>query len=214
MRILIAECEIDYEGRARSTLSIGERVIIIKGDNTVLIHTEGGLKPINYMVASSSIEFFPNIVEFNTIIARRKKPHSETITIHINNLFFDSKISLKDDKNFILSGSEKDLQDFIFDNPDWVEEGFTILEKEFNSSAGAVDLLGIDKRGVYTLIELKRVKGSQAAVGQLRRYYDSLISEYKELRCILVADGISAPALNTLNNYGFEFLNTPERSNS
>ena len=207
MRIIIAKCEIDYEGRAASSLSIGERVIIIKNDNTVLIHTENKLKPINYMTNSKSIEFHPNIVDFDTIVAKREKPFEEIINIYITELIQDIKLELTDENSFSLSGSEKDIQEYLVENPDVIEKGFKIIGIEYPTTAGKIDIFGHDKNGVNTIVEIKRVKGSQAAVGQLRRYYESLEPQFSDgLRAILISDGISAPALETLKGYGFQFL--------
>ena len=202
MRILVAECEIDYEGRAVSSLSSGERIIIIKNDSTLLIHTETNLKPINYMPKSDLIEFYPNVVEFNTIIATRRKPR-EVITIYITNMISDIKLTLKDNENFMLSGSERDLQLRLADNPEEIEEGFKVIDIEFSTPAGAIDIFGQDANGNYVIVEIKRVKGSQAAVSQLKRYYDSLKREYKPLKALLISDGITAPALKTLKKYKF-----------
>lgn len=206
MRIIVAECEIDYEGRAASSLSSGERIIIIKNDNTLLIHTENKLKPINYMPKSTIIEYTPNIISFDTITAIRQKPY-EIITIYIKKMIQDIKLELKDSEDFILMGSEKNLQDYFKANPEDIEPGCNVLETEFKTPAGNIDIWAQDINSRFVIIELKRVKGSLAAVSQLKRYYDALLPDYPELRGILFADGISAPAFELLEKYGFEFQN-------
>ncbi|MBS4876007.1 MAG: DUF91 domain-containing protein, partial [Actinomyces sp.] len=42
MRIVIATCTVDYSGRLSAHLDPAKRVIMLKGDGSVLIHSEGG----------------------------------------------------------------------------------------------------------------------------------------------------------------------------
>ncbi|MEM4247239.1 MAG: endonuclease NucS, partial [Candidatus Woesearchaeota archaeon] len=42
-------CTIRYSGRAESFLNEGDRVIMIKSDNALLVHQPTGNAPINYM---------------------------------------------------------------------------------------------------------------------------------------------------------------------
>ena len=42
MRIVIAECSVDYEGRLRAHLPRATRLLMVKNDGSVLIHSDGG----------------------------------------------------------------------------------------------------------------------------------------------------------------------------
>ena len=46
---LFCKCIVSYSGRAEAELEEGERLIIIKADNTLLVHQSEGNTPINYM---------------------------------------------------------------------------------------------------------------------------------------------------------------------
>ena len=48
-------CEIWYSGRAESFLPAGDRIIIIKEDNTLIVHQPTGNNPINYMKPQASL---------------------------------------------------------------------------------------------------------------------------------------------------------------
>ena len=49
MRIVIAECSVDYEGRLRAHLPRATRLLMVKNDGSVLIHSDGGsYKPLNW----------------------------------------------------------------------------------------------------------------------------------------------------------------------
>ena len=55
MRIVIAECSVDYEGRLRAHLPRATRLLMVKNDGSVLIHSDGGsYKPLNWMSPRSS----------------------------------------------------------------------------------------------------------------------------------------------------------------
>ena len=49
MKILVADCRVEYDGRGKSVLSSGKRAIILKNDGSVSVHNEVGNKPLNYM---------------------------------------------------------------------------------------------------------------------------------------------------------------------
>jgi RecB family endonuclease NucS len=40
--VIGCECEVDYSGRAEAHLPIGERLVVIKSDNTLLVHPTRG----------------------------------------------------------------------------------------------------------------------------------------------------------------------------
>src|SRR5690625_7960744 len=50
MRLVIAECAVDYSGRLSAHLPLARRVLMIKSDGSVLVHSDGGsYKPLNWM---------------------------------------------------------------------------------------------------------------------------------------------------------------------
>ena len=78
--ILIAKCNIKYNGRAISKIDWGERIILIKEDKTILIHRKFGSEPINWQPAEGYIEIEKsNIIQIN---AFRLKP-KENLLIEI-----------------------------------------------------------------------------------------------------------------------------------
>src|SRR5580765_5532013 len=61
MRLVVARCSVDYIGRLTAHLPMATRLLMVKADGSVLIHSDGGsYKPLNWMsppctlVASSS----------------------------------------------------------------------------------------------------------------------------------------------------------------
>lgn len=46
--VILACCSASYEGRARSRLEPGERLIVIKPDGTFMIHQDRKVDPVNW----------------------------------------------------------------------------------------------------------------------------------------------------------------------
>ena len=69
MRIVIARCTVNYVGRLTAYLPEAVRVIMVKGDGSVLIHSDGGsYKPLNWMSPPCTIRIQPGAGEVNTDI--------------------------------------------------------------------------------------------------------------------------------------------------
>ncbi len=48
MRLVVARCEIHYTGRLTAVLPEAVRLLVFKGDGSVLVHDDaGGYKPLN-----------------------------------------------------------------------------------------------------------------------------------------------------------------------
>ena len=56
MRLVIARCTVDYNGRLSAHLPEAVRLIMVKADGCVAIHADGGAyKPLNWMNAPNTI---------------------------------------------------------------------------------------------------------------------------------------------------------------
>ncbi|GMA88645.1 hypothetical protein GCM10025868_38950 [Angustibacter aerolatus] len=50
MRLVIAACTADYVGRLTAHLPLANRLLLVKADGSVLVHSDGGsYKPLNWM---------------------------------------------------------------------------------------------------------------------------------------------------------------------
>jgi RecB family endonuclease NucS len=53
MRLLVARCEVRYSGRLNAILPEAVRLIIVKTDGSVLVHSDaGGYKPLMWMTSA------------------------------------------------------------------------------------------------------------------------------------------------------------------
>src|SRR4051812_14593258 len=50
VRLVTPRCQVDYAGRPPAPLPMATRLLMVKGDGSVLIHSDGGsYKPLNWM---------------------------------------------------------------------------------------------------------------------------------------------------------------------
>ena len=48
MITIVGQCEVEYDGRASSYLPPGDRLVILKPDGTLLVHTDSQHEPVNW----------------------------------------------------------------------------------------------------------------------------------------------------------------------
>ena len=203
MIILFARCEINYEGRAKSTLTLGDRLVLIKPDGALLVHEDKKREPINWQPPGSKV-ICSSDGEKLRIVSKRDKP-KEVLEIEVYNVFFIAFARVTRG-HFELIGSEKSMVDAVMKNPSIIEEGLKIVRREANTPYGFVDLVGVDKDGNTVLMEFKRGTATLSAVMQLIRYVE-YYSKFAEghLRGIIVAPDITDYALFLLKSRGLEF---------
>ncbi|WP_048055875.1 endonuclease NucS [Pyrococcus sp. ST04] len=205
---IFAKCKVYYEGRAKSELGEGDRIIIIKPDGSFLIHQNKKREPVNWQPPGSSVR-----IEGNTIISIRRKPR-EKLEVEVLEAYSGIVFFAEDYEELALTGSEAEMAELIFQNPDIIEKGFKPLFREKPIKHGIVDILGVDKEGNIVVLELKRRRADLHAVSQLKRYVESLKEEYKrKVRGILVAPSLTEGARKLLEKEGLEFkrLEPPKR---
>jgi RecB family endonuclease NucS len=189
MRLVIARCSVDYAGRLSAHLPSATRLIMVKADGCVAIHSDGGAyKPLNWMNA-------PNYVveeESGWIVTN---PKGETLTITIEELLHDSAHELGIDPGLQKDGVETHLQVLLAQHPHSISEGLTLVRREWPTDIGPVDLLCRDADGVAVAIEVKR-RGDIDGVEQLARYLERLDLDplLRPVRGIFVAQSIKPQA--------------------
>jgi RecB family endonuclease NucS len=202
--IVAGKCRVQYTGRAKSTLELGERVLIIKEDGSLLVHRPVGYEPVNWQPPGSifHIETKAEIIE---IYAVRQKPR-ESIRIDLNEVFMAAALSLVDSGEFSLYASEMDMHKAILVKPSLLEEGFKPISYEKKVDPGFVDVYGVDKNGKLVVIEVKRKTAGKDAVLQLARYIEAIKGKaHRELRGVLVAPSLGKDVQRLLVTLGLEF---------
>jgi RecB family endonuclease NucS len=213
--VFFCNCEIVYSGRAEAFLARGDRIIVVKADNTLLVHQPEGGNPINYMRPNSNIELHE--LDNHLLLKARNLDSKDYIEMEIFRVHSFMSHKLEDGIKQELAGNEKDMSDMIKEHPELISHDFKPLSREEHTTFGFIDVFGHDKKGNLVIVECKRYTASLQCVTQLRRYVEK-ISELKGLpmervKGILASPTISPNALDMLKKWGFEWkqVNPPKR---
>ena len=172
MRLVIANCTVDYSGRLDAHLSEAVRLIMIKADGCISIHADGGAyKPLNWMNAPNNIhESTDDDDELTWLVTNEK---NEKLTIKLHELISDFSQDMGIDPGLQKDGVEAHLQELLAANVDKISDGMVLVRREYPTDIGPVDLLCRDSRGEAVAVEIKR-RGEIDGVEQLSRYLDYL----------------------------------------
>jgi RecB family endonuclease NucS len=167
MRLVIATCSVDYQGRLSAHLPLANRLIMVKADGCVAIHADGGAyKPLNWMNA-------PNRLVEEEGVWTVTNPKGETLRITFAEVQSDSAWELGIDPGLQKDGVEAHLQELLAANTDHLGAGWRLVRREYPTDIGPVDLLCRDPEGGAIAVEIKR-RGEIDGVEQLTRYLEFL----------------------------------------
>jgi RecB family endonuclease NucS len=189
VRLVIATCSVRYEGRLRAELPEATRLLMVKADGSVSIHSDDrAYKPLNWMSCPCTL------VERGAEWIVRN-PKGETLTITLTEVHSDVSHALGVDPGLTKDGVEAHLQELLAANPHVIEDGLRLVKREYPTDIGPVDLLCRDAEGRAVAVEIKRI-GEINAVDQLSRYLERLArdSRLDGLRGVLVASAIKPQA--------------------
>jgi len=193
MRLIVARCSVAYSGRLTTTLPEALRLIMLKADGSVQIHSEaGGYKPLNWMTAPTVIEESAD----GTHMVIRKLKGDERLEISLAETVSDSSHAMDADAPGLLKdGVEAHLQELLADAPGWCGEGFRLVRREWPTDIGPVDLMCRDHEDGWIAVEIKRV-GTIDAVEQLSRYLERIRRDPEKASCcgVLAAQAVKPQA--------------------
>ncbi|HVS28802.1 MAG TPA: endonuclease NucS [Solirubrobacteraceae bacterium] len=168
MRLLVARCEVRYEGRLTALLPEALRLVIFKADGSVMVHADcGGYKPQNWMTPPTVIE------ESDSTIVVRRRGSEDRITISVSEVVSDSEHDMGEAAALEKDGVESQLQELLADAPQWCGEGLRLVRREWPTDIGPVDLMCRDCEDAWIAVEIKRI-GTIDAVEQLSRYLERI----------------------------------------
>lgn len=214
MRLVIADCSVDYSGRLEAHLPRAKRVLMLKADGSVLVHSDGGsYKPLNWMSAPCRLEVgepSPADVDAGVQEVWRVLPTKTdgSLTIRIFDRLLDASEELGEDPGLQKDGVEAHLQALLAEQvPAILGEGWQLHTREYMTPIGPVDLLVYDPSDKPVAIEVKR-RGGIDGVEQLTRYLDLLGREprYDSIRGVFAAQEIAPQARTLAEDRGIECL--------
>ena len=186
---MIARCSVDYTGRLTAHLPEATRLIMVKADGTLAVHSDGNAsKPLNWMVAPNQIDTFDD----RWVVSNAK---GEVLTIRIIEVYEDVTHDLGDDPGLRKDGVEAHLQELLAVRPWVLEDGLALIRREYQTDIGPIDLLLSDAEGSTVAVEVKR-RGEIDGVEQLVRYMERLGNDPRlvPIRGILAAQVITPQA--------------------
>jgi len=167
VRLVIARCSVDYSGRLSAHLPLATRLLMIKADGSVLVHSDGGsYKPLNWMSPPCR-----RTEEAGRWVVTGKS--GETLTIEIEEILSDTSYDLGVDPGLRKDGVESHLQELLAAQMHLLGEGWRLVRREYPTAIGPVDLMCRDAAGASVAIEIKR-RGEIDGVEQLSRYLELL----------------------------------------
>jgi len=167
MRLVIARCTVDYDGRLTAHLPEAVRLIMVKADGCVAIHADGGAyKPLNWMNA-------PNTLVCDDEEWTVTNPAGEKLTIAMHEVISDARQEMGVDPGLQKDGVEAHLQELLAADPTALGDELELVRREYPTDIGPVDLLCRDAAGTAVAVEVKR-RGEIDGVEQLTRYLGRL----------------------------------------
>ena len=179
MRLVIADCSAHYTGRLAAHLPLAKRLIVVKADGSVLLHSDGGsYKPLNWMSPPCKMTTsVPDAVGaergVTEVWAVQHAKSDDRLEIELHEVFHDSSHALGVDPGLIKEGVEAHLQEMLAEQITLIGPGHTLVRREYPTAIGPVDILARDASGAAVAIEIKR-RGDIDGVEQLTRYLDLL----------------------------------------
>jgi len=155
---------------------------MVKADGSVSIHADDrAYKPLNWMSAPCTLKASPPPADIEAVIAAEeigltqvwevRNNDGDTLQITIGEVFHDSSHELGIDPGLQKDGVEAHLQALLAENPATFGDGWSLVQREYFTPIGPVDLLFRDAEGAYVAVEVKR-RGEIDGVEQLTRYLE------------------------------------------
>jgi RecB family endonuclease NucS len=189
VRLVVARCSVDYSGRLNAHLPMATRLLVVKADGSVLVHSDaGGYKPLMWMTPPCSLRES----EGEWTVTNKA---GEQLLISIEEVVSEAAADLGIDPGLIKDGVEAQLQVLLAQHCAVLGEGFTLVQREYPTDIGPVDLLCRDASGATVVVEIKR-RGEIDGVEQLTRYLERLERDplLRPVRGMFVAQEIKPQA--------------------
>jgi RecB family endonuclease NucS len=177
VRLVIARCSVDYAGRLSAHLPLATRLLLLKADGSVLVHSDSlSYKPLNWMsppctVSSTDPDDDQREAGVAEIWRVTQAKTADLLVISIHEILHDSDHELGIDPGLQKDGVEAHLQKLLAEQIELAGDGWRLVRREYMTAIGPVDILATDDAGRSVAIEIKR-RGDIDGVEQLTRYLE------------------------------------------
>jgi RecB family endonuclease NucS len=177
VRLVIARCHVDYDGRLTAHLPLATRLLMVKADGSVLVHSDGGsYKPLNWMSPPCAMaEVSPTPEEAADGVTQvwvvQHAKSEDRLRVCLHEVLHDSHHDLGVDPGLVKDGVEAHLQKLLAEHIHTLGHGWSLVRREHMTAIGPVDILARDHSRQHVAIEIKR-RGEIDGVEQLSRYLE------------------------------------------
>ena len=174
---MVARCSVDYAGRLSAHLPLATRLLLLKADGSVLVHSDSlSYKPLNWMSPPCTVSAVePDQEQLDAGVTEIWKVSqaktADLLVISIHEILHDSSHELGVDPGLQKDGVEADLQKLLAAQIELLGEGYQLVRREYMTAIGPVDILARDGSGGAVAVEIKR-RGDIDGVEQLSRYLE------------------------------------------
>ena len=179
MRLVVARCSARYTGRLTAHLPLATRLLVVKADGSVLLHSDGGsYKPLNWMSPPCALYTHEPDAEaagrgVTQIWTVQHQKSDDRLEIELHEVHHDSSHDLGVDPGLVKDGVEAHLQELLAAQIELLGTGPSLVRREYMTAIGPVDILARDGSGTTVAVEIKR-RGDIDGVEQLTRYLELL----------------------------------------
>ncbi len=179
MRLVVAQCSARYTGRLSAHLPLATRLLVVKADGSVLLHSDGGsYKPLNWMSPPCTLRVSEPAAEavergVTQVWTVQNTKSDDRLEIELHDVVHDSSHDLGIDPGLIKDGVEAHLQELLAAQIALLGDGHSLVRREYMTAIGPVDILARHPEGGHVAVEIKR-RGDIDGVEQLTRYLELL----------------------------------------
>ena len=166
-------------GRLTAHLPLATRLLLVKADGSVLVHSDGGsYKPLNWMsppctLAVTEPDEAADAEGTRQVWTVRHAKTEDRLVVSVHEVLHDSTHELGVDPGLVKDGVEAHLQRLMAEQIEVLGAGHTLVRREYPTAIGPVDILARDPGGLTVAVEIKR-RGDIDGVEQLTRYLELL----------------------------------------
>ncbi|MCL1869408.1 MAG: endonuclease NucS [Promicromonosporaceae bacterium] len=179
MRLVVATCSARYSGRLSAHLPLATRLLVVKADGSVLLHSDGGsYKPLNWMSPPCTLKVSDPTAEaaergVTQVWTVQHTKSDDRLEIELHDVAHDVTHELGVDPGLVKDGVEAHLQELLAAQIALLGDGHSLVRREYMTAIGPVDILARHPEGGHVAVEIKR-RGDIDGVEQLTRYLELL----------------------------------------
>jgi len=168
---------VEYAGRLSAHLPLATRLLLLKADGSVLVHSDSlSYKPLNWMsppciltvIEPEQEQADAGVIEIWKVAQAKT---ADLLVISLHEILHDSEHELGIDPGLQKDGVEAHLQKLLAENIELLGDGHRLVRREYMTAIGPVDILARDAEGAAVAVEIKR-RGDIDGVEQLTRYLE------------------------------------------